>query len=48
MIYNLKEYELIFDTPMKRQQELAVARKIMNLLNKNKYDNLEEFKNKDY
>ena len=50
MIYNFKEYVTTFDTPMKRQQELAVARKIMDLLNKNKYDNLEEFiaKNSNY
>lgn len=43
MVYNFKEYKPIFDTPMKRQQELAIARKIMDLLNKNKYNNLEEF-----
>ncbi|MBR6690872.1 MAG: hypothetical protein IKL65_06025 [Bacilli bacterium] len=50
MVYNFKEYKPIFDTPMKRQQELAIARKIMDLLNKNKYDNLEEFitKNNNY
>lgn len=50
MIYNFKEYKPTFDTPMKRQQELAISRKIMDLLNKNKYDNLEEFitKNGNY
>ena len=50
MTYNFKEYKPIFDTPMKRQQELAISRKIMDLLNKNKYDNLEEFivKNTNY
>ena len=50
MIYNFKEYNTCFDTPMKKQQELAVSRKIMDLLNKNKYDNLEEFiiKNGNY
>lgn len=50
MYYNFKEYNPVFDTPMKRQQELAIARKIMDLLNKNKYDDLEEFiaKNKNY
>lgn len=50
MIYNFKEYVTTFDTPMKRQQELAISRKIMDLLNKNKYDNLEEFiaKNSNY
>lgn len=50
MVYNFKEYKPIFDTPMKRQQELAIARKIMDLLNKNKYGDLEEFitKNGNY
>lgn len=50
MIYNFKEYKPTFDTPMKREQEIAIARKIMDLLNKNKYDNLEEFitKNGNY
>lgn len=50
MVYNFKEYNAIFDTPMRRQQELAIARKIMDLLNKNKYDDLEEFitKNGNY
>ena len=50
MIYNFKEYKPTFDTPMKREQELAISRKIMDLLNKNKYDNLEEFitKNNNY
>ncbi|MBE6139192.1 MAG: hypothetical protein E7174_01620 [Firmicutes bacterium] len=50
MIYNFKEYKTSFDTPMRRQQELAISRKIMDLLNKNKYDDLEEFitKNSNY
>lgn len=50
MVYNFKEYKPIFDTPMRRQQELAIARKIMDLLNKNKYDDLEKFisKNENY
>ena len=50
MVYNFKEYKAIFDTPMKRSQELAVSRKVMDLLNKNKYDSLEEFisKNTNY
>ncbi len=43
MVYNFKEYNPVFDTPSKRQQERMVANKIMDLLNKNKYDNLEEF-----
>lgn len=50
MIYNFKEYKLIFDTPTKREQEMAIVNKIIDLLNKNKYDNLEEFivKNNTY
>ena len=50
MLYNFKEYKTTFDTPMKKQQELAISRKIMDLLNKNKYDDLEEFitKNRNY
>ena len=50
MTYNFKEYKTTFDTPMKRQQEIAIARKIMDILNKNKYDDLEEFitKNGNY
>ena len=50
MVYNFKEYKTTFDTPMKKQQELAISRKIMDLLNKNKYDDLEEFitKNPNY
>lgn len=50
MVYNFKEYQPKFDTPMRREQELAVSRKIMDLLNKNKYDNLEQFiaKNGNY
>ena len=50
MTYNFKEYKTTFDTPMKRQQEVAIARKIMDILNKNKYDDLEEFitKNGNY
>lgn len=50
MVYNVKEYKPIFDTPTKKEQELAIARKIMDLLNKNKYDNIEEFidKNQSY
>lgn len=43
MVYNIKEYNSVFNTPAKRQQELAVANKIMELLNKNKYNNLDEF-----
>lgn len=43
MVYNIKEYKTIFDTPAKKEQELAVASKIMDLLNKKKFDNLDEF-----
>ena len=50
MIYDFKEYKPIFDTPMRRKQELVISRKIMDLLNKNKYDDLEKFivKNRNY
>ena len=50
MVYNFKEYKPVFDPPMKRQQELVISRKIMDLLNKNKYDDLEKFiaKNSNY
>jgi len=50
MVYNFKEYQPIFDTPQKKTQELIIARKIMELLNQNKYDSLEDFfqKNKNY
>lgn len=50
MVYNFKEYKPIFDTPLKREQEIAVARKIMDLLNNNKYESLEDFitKNNSY
>lgn len=47
MVYNFKEYKPVFDTPMKRIQERAVSTTIMDLLNKNKYDNLEEFISKN-
>lgn len=43
MVYNIKEYKFLFDTPSKKEQELAVANKIMDLLNKNKYDSLGDF-----
>lgn len=51
MKYNFKEdYKYIFDTPAKRQQEIAVASKIMILLNANKYNDIIDFaeKNKTY
>lgn len=49
MVYNIKEYKPISDTPIKRVQELAIARKIIEILNKNKYS-LEDFvqKNNNY
>ena len=43
MVYNCEEYKPLFDTPMKKIQEIAIATAIMKILNKNKYDNLEEF-----
>ena len=50
MVYKCDEYKPLFDTPMKRKQEAAIATAIMKILNKNKYDNLEEFiaKNPNY
>lgn len=50
MVYIFKEYDHFFDTPAKMQQETAVVNKIMDLLNKNKYDSIEEFidKNQTY
>lgn len=50
MVYNFKEYKTSFETPAKKIQEFTVATKIMDLLNKNKYNNLEEFvrKNDNY
>ena len=47
MVYSYKEYKPVFDTPIKRQQEIDVARKIIDLLNEGKYDNLEEFMSKN-
>lgn len=43
MVYNIKEYSCNLDTPGKKEQELAIVSKIMDLLNNNKYENLEEF-----
>lgn len=50
MEYKYKEYKHIFDTPAAREQEGAIVNKIMDLLNKNKYDNIDEFidKNPNY
>lgn len=51
MVYNYKEhYEHIFDTPAEKQQEMFIAKKIIELLNNNKYDNIYEFvtKNQTY
>lgn len=47
MKYYYKEYKHIFDTPAKMEQETVVVNKIMELLNKNKYDNIYEFANKN-
>lgn len=47
MIYNYKEYRHVFDTPIKKQQEMVVVNKIMELLNNNKYDNIDEFAEKN-
>ena len=50
MTYTYKEYNHIFDTPAKKEQEKVIVFKIMELLNKNKYDNIQEFidKNQTY
>ena len=48
MKYNYKtDYTHVFDTPAKMEQENVIANKIMDLLNKNKYDNIDEFINKN-
>lgn len=44
MVYNYKnDYKHIFDTPAKKQQEMHIVQKIMDLLNKNKYDSIYDF-----
>ena len=51
MEYNYRnDYKHIFDTPAKMEQESVIVNKIMDLLNKNKYDNINEFikKNPSY
>lgn len=49
MKYNYKtDYTHIFDTPAKMQQESVIAAKIMELLNKNKYDSIYDFINKNH
>lgn len=50
MVYSIKDYKTIFNTPAKREQELAIASKIMDLVNKKKFDDLDEFisKNQSY
>lgn len=48
MKYNYRmDYKHIFDTPAKMEQENLIVNKIMDLLNKNKYDNINEFINKN-
>lgn len=50
MVYIYKEYKHIFDTPAKKEQESVIVNKIMDLLNKNKYDSIHDFfkKNETY
>ena len=51
MVYNYKkDYRHVFGSSAKQKQELYVAQAIINLLNKNKYDNIYEFitKNQTY
>lgn len=47
MKYIYKEYKHIFDTPAKMEQETVIVNKIMDLLNKKKYDSIEEFINRN-
>ena len=47
MVYIYKEYTHIFDTPAKMEQESVIVNKIMELLNKNKYDNIYDFINRN-
>ncbi len=49
MVYNYRtDYEHIFDTPAKKEQENVIASKIMSLLNNNKYDNIYDFISKNH
>ena len=49
MIYNYKkDYKHIFDTPTKMEQESVIVNKIIDLLNKNKYDNIYDFISKNH
>lgn len=52
MEYNYKsDYNKhVFDTPAKKEQEIVIVNKIMDLLNRNTYDNIENFitKNNTY
>ena len=47
MVYIYKEYTHIFDTPAKMEQESVIVNKIMDLLNKNKYDSIYDFINRN-
>lgn len=49
MIYNYKkDYQHIFDTPARMEQESVIVNKIIDLLNKNKYDNIYDFISKNH
>ena len=43
MLYSDKDYSCFFETPMKRNQERVIVRLIFSLLNRNKYDSLDDF-----
>lgn len=44
MVYNYdKDYTHVFDKPSKRDDEICVAKKIIEFLNNNKYDNIYDF-----
>lgn len=47
MVYNYKEYNHLFDTPAKHQQEKVIVDKIMSLLNNKKYSDLEDMLGKN-
>ena len=47
MVYIYKEYNHVFDSPAKRQQEIVIVKKIMDLLNKNKYNDIYDFNDKN-
>ena len=43
MEYKFEEYERVIDTPKKKMEERIIVEKIISLLNKNKYNSLDDF-----